>query len=99
MCFCDISAQLGRCMNKLVREQDKRRHVVCTMALMLYFYLTFGNLPVALGATLLTGWIKELFDERFGSGFCWYDIAANTVGATIACLMLASLGALAPQGP
>lgn len=61
------------------------------MALMLYFYLTLGSSAAAFGATLLVGWLKELYDARFGTGYCWFDIAANTVGALMAWLLLTAL--------
>jgi asparagine N-glycosylation enzyme membrane subunit Stt3 len=88
-------AQIRLLANKIIREQDKRRHIGWSMALMLYFYLIFRSAPVALAASLFLGWIKELFDGRYGSGFCWYDMAANTVGVLLAVLVLAALGTLA----
>ena len=34
------------------------------------------------------GLLKECWDTVMGSGFCWYDIAANAVGILFAAVIL-----------
>lgn len=37
--------------------------------------------------TFAIGIIKEIWDKKYGSGFCWYDVLANTVGMVLAIAM------------
>lgn len=62
-----------------LREDDKRKHFfVCFFLQLVFLFL----LPVVISAfiTLLIGFFKECWDKYCGTGFCWYDMAANVLG-------------------
>ena len=60
-------------------QTDKQRHfIVC-------FIFTLGFLPhigvnYAVVITLVIGFLKEIWDIYYGSGFCWFDMIANILG-------------------
>jgi len=62
-----------------IKQQDKQQHyAVCLL-------LTLVSLPYLglIASTLLTftvGLTKEIWDEYYGTGFCWYDMLANFMG-------------------
>ena len=62
-----------------LKESDKLKHFwVC-------FFLQIAFLPwlsvlASIGLALLIGILKECWDQRYGSGFCWYDMLANILG-------------------
>ena len=67
-------------------EEDKVKHMVWS------FWLTLAALavwsaPFAFTAVFLLGLVKECWDFRFGSGFCFFDMAGNLLGSTagLAC--------------
>ncbi|PCM45253.1 hypothetical protein [Marinobacter sp. ANT_B65] len=62
-----------------LRERDKQQHFFVSSVLVLCS-APFG-LPVALAGTFAIGLGKEVWDRFYGSGFCWYDMLANTLGA------------------
>jgi len=74
-------------------EEDKRKHFwVC-------FFLQFLFLPLlsvgwAMILILLIGTLKECWDQRYGSGFCWYDMLANALGMVAGLLAFMALQAL-----
>lgn len=62
-----------------LREEDKVKHMVWS------FWLTLVALALwpayfAFFAVFLIGLAKELWDFRFGSGFCLFDMAGNVFG-------------------
>jgi len=63
-----------------LREEDKVKHMVWS------FFLTLAALWLwppekAFAAVFLIGLAKECWDLRFGSGFCFYDMAGNLIGS------------------
>lgn len=44
-------------------------------------------LPWAAFCVLLTGILKELWDQRYGSGFCFLDMTSNLLGIASAAIM------------
>ncbi|MCK0163729.1 hypothetical protein [Marinobacter sp. S6332] len=62
-----------------LRERDKQQHFAISSALVLC--ASPLGLTAALVGTLLIGLGKEVWDSFYGSGFCWYDMLANTLGA------------------
>lgn len=62
-----------------IRETDKQQHFFCSMGLALLLS-SVATPAIGLPATFLLGLVKEIWDERYGSGFCWYDMAANAIG-------------------
>jgi len=74
-------------------EEDKRKHFwVC-------FFLQFLFLPglsagLSIILILLIGTLKECWDQRYGSGFCWYDMLANTLGMTVGLIAFMALQTL-----
>ena len=67
-------------------EYDKRQHFCYSLAilLLLLFLLSW---PVALISTVIIGLLKEIWDHYWGSGFCWYDMAANGLGIILGMLL------------
>lgn len=69
-----------------LKEEDKIKHMVWS------FWLTLGALAVfspalAFSVVFLLGLVKECWDLRYGSGFCWFDMMGNLIGslAGLAC--------------
>lgn len=71
------------------RERDKQQHFGACFGLVLIFWLILGGWFAAVTVTLLIGLGKEIWDKHFGSGFCWFDMAANVAGV---CGGLAAAG-------
>ena len=72
-------------------EEDKAQHIIVAYmgVVALQFYLPAHEAVIAL---LVLGFLKEFWDLWMGTGFCWYDIAANTLGVTFAfCWLLIGL--------
>ena len=66
-------------------EEDKKRHMVWS------FWITLGALLLlpaahAVLAAVAIGLLKEVWDHFYGSGFCFFDLAGNTLG-TLAALV------------
>lgn len=66
-----------------IKEEDKIKHIVWS------FWLTAGALvflsaPVSLILVFLIGFIKEIWDHYYGSGFCFYDLFGNMIGSLAA---------------
>ena len=78
-----------------LRETDKRKHFWVCFCLQLVF-LPWLPLLESVGLALLIGTLKECWDQRYGSGFCWYDMLANILGivaGVIAYVLLCSVWA------
>lgn len=71
------------------RERDKQQHFGASFCLVLFFWVALEGWLAAVTVTLLIGLAKEVWDKHFGSGFCWYDMAANLAGV---CVGLAAAG-------
>ena len=63
-----------------LREEDKIKHMVWSFWLTLAALLLWSA-PLAFTVVFLIGLSKELWDFRYGSGFCWYDMAGNLIGS------------------
>ena len=62
-----------------IREQDKIKHfAVCF--LLQWLFLPWMSLASSIVITSLIGLAKEFWDQRYGTGFCWYDMLANALG-------------------
>jgi len=74
--------QLGFFCHALIKhsqEYDKRQHFFYSLALMLVATLVLQIWGAAL-VVVLIGLAKECWDHYWGSGFCWLDMLANTMG-------------------
>lgn len=60
-------------------EPDKLKHFWVCFFLQIVF-LPLLSVSASIGLTLLIGTLKECWDQRYGSGFCWYDMLANILG-------------------
>ena len=63
-----------------LREEDKIQHMVWS------FWMTAAALvvvsaPLAFLLVFLLGLAKELWDFRYGSGFCVFDMTGNLIGS------------------
>ena len=64
---------------KKLLEVDKLKHFFACLLIVL---ISSHWLPIyqAVILAMTTGYLKELWDEYYGSGFCWYDMTANCIG-------------------
>lgn len=60
-------------------EHDKRQHMRWSLGLTLLGALVMP-LSLSLVLVFLIGLAKECWDQRYGSGFCLWDIAGNLIG-------------------
>lgn len=72
---------------KLSQEYDKRQHFFYSLVLMLVAALPFQIWFAALVVGLI-GLAKECWDHYWGSGFCWLDMLANTMGIAAGSILL-----------
>jgi hypothetical protein len=66
-----------------MQQEDKAQHIICAF---LVVVLLLPMMPLAWAAALVfgAGLVKEGWDGWVGTGFCWYDIAANAIGIVLA---------------
>jgi hypothetical protein len=76
-----------------LREEDKQQHMLWSFWLMQGACILWP-MPWALLAVWLAGLGKEIWDARYGSGFCWYDMLGNMLGLLAAVIFIS----LAPEG-
>jgi hypothetical protein len=74
-----------------MQQEDKAQHIICAF---LVVVLLSGLMPAwqAYLAVFLAGMVKEAWDYYVGTGFCWYDIAANVIGIAFSGLCVLGLG-------
>lgn len=63
-----------------LREEDKIQHMVWS------FWMTAAallvvSIPLAFLVVFLLGLAKELWDYRYGNGFCLFDMTGNLIGS------------------
>ncbi len=68
-------------------EEDKAQHIIVAYMTVvgLQFVMPMGQAAMAV---LFIGLLKEFWDLWMGTGFCWYDVLANTLGVVFALLWL-----------
>ena len=71
-----------------MQQEDKAQHIICAFIVVVMLQPLMSVLWAGL-AVFAMGLVKEAWDGSMGTGFCWYDIAANGVGiAFAACCLL-----------
>jgi hypothetical protein len=60
-------------------QEDKKQHFLVCFILMLGF-LPYMSIIYSVIITLAIGFLKEIWDIYFGTGFCWFDMSANILG-------------------
>jgi hypothetical protein len=70
-----------------MQQEDKAQHIICAFMLVVLL-LPVMSLYWACAAVLLAGLAKEGWDSCMGTGFCWYDIAANVIGVLLALALM-----------
>ncbi len=70
-----------------LREEDKIKHMVWSFWLTLGAWLLWSPL-LAFSAVFLLGLAKEFWDARYGSGFCFFDMAGNLIGSAAGLLLV-----------
>ena len=70
-----------------MQQEDKAQHVICAFLSVLLLQ-SVTTLWTAAALVFVAGLVKELWDYTVGTGFCWYDVTANTLGIllTLFCL-------------
>jgi hypothetical protein len=74
------TCRFSRLLALKLREEDKVKHMVWSFFLTLAA-LTVWPAPLAFLAVFVIGLLKECWDFRFGSGFCFYDMTGNLIGS------------------
>ncbi len=69
-------------INQLLIQQDKQKHFIICMILSLGT-LPFFSLIISMILVMSIGLAKEIWDHYYGSGFCWFDMQANVLGALV----------------
>lgn len=62
-----------------LQEEDKIKHMVWSFWLTVTALVLWSSLTAFL-AIFSIGFAKECWDARYGSGFCFFDMAGNMVG-------------------
>lgn len=70
-----------------LREEDKIKHMVWSFWLTLAAWLVWSPL-LAFAVVFLLGLAKECWDARYGSGFCFFDMAGNLIGSVAGLLLV-----------
>jgi len=66
---------------QLLIQRDKQQHFIACFFISL-FTLPFVSLVFSFTLAMAIGLLKEIWDHYYGSGFCWFDMQANVLGAT-----------------
>lgn len=69
-----------------LNETDKQQHIMASCVIMLISLLFMAVMPSFI-LTFAIGIAKEIWDKYYGSGFCWYDILANSLGIVLAIVL------------
>ena len=72
-------------------QLDKKLHFVISLLLVFIFFLLTQNIILSANITLFVGFLKEIYDKYFGTGFSWADIIANIIGIVIGSLLIGGL--------
>ena len=73
-----------------MQQEDKAQHIICAfMVVLMLSQLT--SIWLAGAAVFIAGLLKEAWDSTRGTGFCWYDVLANTLGIAFAAGLLTLL--------
>ncbi len=71
-----------------MQQEDKAQHIICAFMVVVMLQPLMPVLWACL-VVFAVGLVKEAWDGSMGTGFCWYDIAANTMGVLFALLLMA----------
>ena len=71
-----------------MHQEDKAQHIICAFMVVPLLWPLMPPLYAA-GLVFAMGLVKEAWDAHMGTGFCWYDIAANALGVCLALILLA----------
>jgi hypothetical protein len=75
-----------RTLTRELRKEDKIKHMTWSFWLMVAG-LVFLPWIWAIASVFMIGLAKEVWDERYGSGFCFYDMLGNCIGMAGALLL------------
>ena len=74
------------CVVHWLHQKDKQQHIVVSFGIM-ESNLIFLGLAQSVFLTFAIGIGKEVWDEYYGTGFCWYDIIGKTLGILMAIVL------------
>ena len=72
-------------------KEDKTKHAIVSLALVLMLYMFTANVALSMAYTMMIGVCKELYDEWSYYGFDWKDLVADVIGIIIGgliCLLI-----------
>lgn len=73
-----------------LQEEDKIQHMKWSLGLFLGAYL-FMSTALAFSVVMCIGLLKEFWDARFGSGFCYFDMTGNLIGCCAGLILTSAL--------
>lgn len=68
-------------------EKDKLMHFTVSMLIFLFLF-RFRTTFWAAAAAMAVGTAKEIWDCKYGSGWCWKDLAADVAGIAVGILLI-----------
>lgn len=89
----DALSQWSGALRQRIAEPDKRLHVQWSFWLTMTAHVLWPA-AWAVAAVFVVGLAKECWDRRYGSGFCFIDMAFNVIGIAAG----ATLCAVLPKG-
>jgi hypothetical protein len=85
-----VAALIQHLFTKMM-EKDKLQHMRWSFVLVLISNW-WWPLAWATIAVFVVGLAKEIWDARYGSGFCFYDLLGNLIGIGLGCLAMMVMG-------
>lgn len=80
------------CLPRKLQEEDKIQHMKWSLGLFVGAYLIMST-ALAFSLVMCIGLLKEFWDSRFGSGFCYFDMTGNLVGCFAGIILTSALNA------
>lgn len=68
---------------QLLQQKDKQQHIIISSVIMAACLIYLG-IAQSVSLTFVIGIGKEIWDECYGTGFCWYDVLGNVMGILVA---------------
>lgn len=75
---------------RCVYQHDRQQHFFVSCLLFFVLYFAFQDYKVVY-LVLLVGLVKEIWDHYIGSGFCWWDMLANLIGAILGLIYVLTI--------
>lgn len=87
-CPHDLAGKPTMTFVERMQQEDKAQHIICAF-MMVVLLLPLLSVYRACALVFALGLVKEAWDSILGTGFCWYDVAANGIGVLFALTLIA----------